>query len=141
MEDMLLFVYGTLRSCNDNDVRRDLSKNSSYVGEAYYRGKLYLVDSYPALISSDDPSDKVIGEVYRLHNSETIEKIDKYEECGELFPKPYEFIRVQDVVTMIDSRASVECFVYLYNRKVEGLTRIKSGDFCKDRMYRDGVLS
>ncbi|MEL5848648.1 MAG: gamma-glutamylcyclotransferase family protein [Candidatus Igneacidithiobacillus chanchocoensis] len=128
MKNEFLFVYGTLRKFNNNDMHKLLNCNSDYIGEAYYKGKLYRVDDYPALIPSKDPRDIVIGEVYRLKNIDVIKEIDRYEEYGEEFPTPNEFIRKKDFVTMKDKRKR-ECFIYFYNRKVDGLFQIKSGDF------------
>lgn len=79
-----LFVYGTLKRAFSNDYARFLRSNSSYIGEASVRGKLYLLDWYPGLVLSENGY-PVYGEVYQIvHNhQEVYEMLDEYEGISE----------------------------------------------------------
>ena len=61
-----LFVYGTLMRGFDHPMAQLLSRSADYLGPATCRGRLYLIKHYPGLLLSDEPSDIVFGEVYRL---------------------------------------------------------------------------
>ena len=94
MTSDLLFVYGTLMRGYSHPMARLLSANADFLGEASCRGKLYKVKHYPGLVLSDDSSEAVFGELYRLRQpNELLGEFDMYEACGEGFPEPTEYIR------------------------------------------------
>jgi gamma-glutamylcyclotransferase (GGCT)/AIG2-like uncharacterized protein YtfP len=124
-----LFVYGTLMRGFDHPMARLLSTNADFVGEAHCRGRLYLVKHYPGLVPSDDPSDIVHCEVYRLRAREAmLHEFDMYEACGEGFPQPTEYQRQMLSVTLGDGSA-LDAWTYVYNWPVTKLPRIESGKF------------
>ena len=132
----LLFVYGTLMRGFDHPMAQLLSRSADFIGEAQCQGRLYLVKHYPGLVLSDDPTDLVFGELYRLRQPvELLREFDMYEACGEGFAEPTEYIRqmlsvrlaVRLAVTLADGAA--EAWTYLYNWPVTGLPRIASGRF------------
>ena len=124
-----LFVYGTLMRGFDHPMAKLLSRSADFIGEAHCRGKLYRVKHYPGLVLSDDPSDTVFGEVYRLRQAvELLREFDMYEACGEGFPEPTEYLRQMLNVTLDDGTAS-EAWTYVYNWPVDVLPRIASGRF------------
>jgi len=133
----LLFVYGTLMRGFDHPMARLLSANADFVGEAWCRGRLYLVRHYPGLVLSDDPADIVHGEVYRLRApDELLREFDMYEACGEGFAPPTEYLRRMLPVVLADGeagdapiQASIETWTYVYNWPVDQLPRIASGRF------------
>ncbi len=129
MPSDLLFVYGTLRRFHDNATQRLLQGHSVFLGEAYAKGQLYWIDGYPGMVPSPDPSDRVVGEVYRLTSPIILREIDRYEGYGPDFPEPNEFLRTEGVVTRKDTGEPLKCFLYVYNRSVDGRVRIESGDF------------
>jgi gamma-glutamylcyclotransferase (GGCT)/AIG2-like uncharacterized protein YtfP len=107
-----------------------LAKNSSFIDNASYRGKLYLVSYYPAVVPSENPQDSVRGQVYRLHQpDDVLACLDDYEECGSGFTQPHEYVRQKQQV-LLDSGQAVSAWLYVYNRSTDGLQRIMSGDFC-----------
>ena len=132
-----LFVYGTLMRGFDHPMARLLSANADFVGEAWCRGRLYLVRHYPGLVLSDDPADIVHGEVYRLRApDELLREFDMYEACGEGFAPPTEYLRRMLPVVLADGeagdapiQASIETWTYVYNWPVDQLPRIASGRF------------
>jgi gamma-glutamylcyclotransferase (GGCT)/AIG2-like uncharacterized protein YtfP len=124
-----LFVYGTLMRGFDHPMARMLSANAGFAGEARCRGQLYLVKHYPGLVLSDDPTDTVFGELFRLRQPvEMLREFDMYEACGEGFAEPTQYIRRMLPLTLDGGDAS-EAWTYLYNWPVAHLPRIASGRF------------
>ena len=125
----LLFVYGTLMRGFDHPMANLLSKSADFIVEASCLGRLYRVKHYPGLVLSDDASDVVFGEVYRLRApDDLLREFDMYEACGEGFAEPTEYVRKTIAVTLDDGTAS-EAWTYLYNWPVARLPRIASGRF------------
>ena len=124
-----LFVYGTLMRGFDHPMAQLLSRSAEFIGEAHCRGRLYRVKHYPGLVLSNEPSDVVFGELYRLRApQELLREFDMYEACGEGFAAPTEYIRQMLTVTLDDGTAS-EAWTYIYNWPVAHLPRITSGRF------------
>ena len=125
-----IFVYGTLRKQSTSTMNHVLAQHCRYVAEGYLQGKLYEVNAYPAAIDSDNPNDKVYGEVYELTDSTLLLELDTYEECTDQFPKPHEYLRKKRLITLFDGR-SVTAWVYIFNHTVLNLIPIVSGDYFK----------
>ncbi len=128
-----LFVYGTLMRGFDHPMAKLLSRSADFIGEASCRGRLYRVKHYPGLVLSDDASDVVFGEVYRLRQPvELLREFDMYEACGEGFAEPTEYVRRMLKVTLGDgaeSEAWTDAWTYVYNWPVAHLPQIASGRF------------
>ena len=124
-----LFVYGTLMRGFDHPMARLLARSADYLGQATCRGRLYLIKHYPGLVLSDDSSEIVHGELYRLRDRDALlGELDMYEACGEGFPEPTEYLRKMLAVTHEDGTAG-EAWTYIYNWPVTGLPHIASGKF------------
>ncbi|MEY4211694.1 MAG: hypothetical protein RLZ92_2075 [Pseudomonadota bacterium] len=123
-----LFVYGTLRSDVKHPIADCLKQQANWIGPASYQGKLYQIADYPAAVASSNPSDKVYGEVYQLFNADLWSTLDDYEECSPSFPEPTEYLRTLQMVYLANGQA-LEAWLYLYNRPVNTLKVIESGDF------------
>ncbi len=129
MTDELLFVYGTLRRDTESEMYRLLARYADFVSRGTYQGRLYMIDYYPGVVPSDDPAEKVAGEVYRLRNSQIVlPKLDQYEECGAGFPRPTEYVRKRQEIELLDG-AQCRAWVYVYNHPTDKLVQIPSGDF------------
>ncbi len=129
MTEELLFVYGTLRRDTESEMYRLLARYADFVAEGTYQGRLYKVDYYPGVVPSDNPAERVKGEVYRLHNSAiALPKLDQYEECGSGFSEPTEYVRRHQEIELSDGTKS-RAWVYLYNYPIDKLEWISSGDF------------
>jgi gamma-glutamylcyclotransferase (GGCT)/AIG2-like uncharacterized protein YtfP len=127
----LLFVYGTLAR-EGGGGSNPLLGSAVYLGEASWRGELYLVDWYPGAVASDEPGAMVRGELYRLTDPAAIlETLDRYEECGPAFGADAEYVRELTVVSLGDG-SSRDAWIYRYNRPVIGLRRLVSGDFRRE---------
>ncbi len=124
-----LFVYGTLMRGFGHPMARLLAANADFLGEAKCKGRLFLVKHYPGLVLSDDASDVVVGELFRLRERDAmLREFDMYEACGEGFAEPTEYVRQMIDVTRQDGTAS-EAWTYLYNWPITDLPRIASGRF------------
>ena len=129
MASDLLFVYGTLMRGYSHPMARLLAANADFLGEANCRGRLYKVKHYPGLVLSDEASDVVFGELYRLREAEALlREFDIYEACGEGFPEPTQYVRQMLPVTLAGGSV-FDAWTYLYNWPVDHLARIESGRF------------
>ena len=124
-----LFVYGTLRHNGNNNLRQLLTSYADFIDDACYQGKLYLIDDYPGAVASNNPTDKVQGEVYFLHNPPfVLSQLDDYEECSFEFTQPTEYIREIKPVQLANGK-TIPAWIYTYNFSTENLKLIASGDF------------
>lgn len=110
---------------------------ATFVGFGSFAGHLYDVGAYPAAVCSDDPAERVHGEVYRLHApAETLARLDAYEGCDADAPAPHEYVRTILDVRLLPEDALLPAFVYLYHWPVAGLTRVLGGDYLRWRSGR-----
>jgi inhibitor of KinA len=83
MNKKILFVYGTLKRGEFNDVSR-YTPAPVFLGEGFINGSLYDLGHCPALVL-DEQGGPVWGELFELDES-LFEALDRYEdECGEFF--------------------------------------------------------
>jgi gamma-glutamylcyclotransferase (GGCT)/AIG2-like uncharacterized protein YtfP len=126
-----LFIYGTLRPASRHPAHRLLATGAERIGAGWLRGRLYEVSGYPGAVLSDDPGDRVVGEIYRLTDpAGTLPALDDYEEASEHFPPPREYRRCRAEVRLADGRF-IAAWAYLYNRSTENLRPIPGGDYCQ----------
>ena len=75
-----LFVYGTLRQGSKNKFARLLAEQSDFVGPARVQGRLYDFGRYPGARPSEDPNERITGEIYHLHApAQLLATLDEYE--------------------------------------------------------------
>ncbi len=135
--DNLIFVYGTLLLKSGLPVIDFFHKNSSFVEDATFPGKLFEIDGYPGAVFSPESLTIVHGKVYRmLDSTRVLAELDAYEETGPQFPKPNEYVRKQ-LVLQTTSGAKLNCWVYLYNWPVEDLYQISSGNYLDFRNWKE----
>jgi Uncharacterized conserved protein len=129
-----IFVYGTLRRDTHSEMAGLLASHAEFVDDAIYQGKLFKIDYYPGAVPSDDPNDKVQGEVYRFHQPDiALPLLDLYEEFGPEFPEPNEYVRRKQAV-LLKNGGTVMAWLYIYNRSTEGLELIESADFIRQSL-------
>ena len=129
MRETYLFVYGTLWRDSGSEMVRLLISHGECIGDATFQGKFYRIGSYPGVAPSDDRSDLVRGEVYRLRDPGLVlARLDQYEECVPGSPEPAEFVRKMEEVRL-GSGKTIRAWVYLYNRPTAHLEWIPGGDF------------
>jgi gamma-glutamylcyclotransferase (GGCT)/AIG2-like uncharacterized protein YtfP len=123
----LLFVYGTLL-IEDNQFARYLSANATFYCVGKIKGKFYDIGSYPGVIVTGDDDYDISGTVYQLNNvEEVLRYLDPYEGFGEGEDLPYLFMR--EALPIKTEKGTISCWIYLYNRPVDGLSQITSGDY------------
>ena len=131
-----LIVYGTLRPPFINPFAQFLRQHGRYVGEATFPGLLFSVEwfdtsTYPGAIYQPDGDTRVDGIIYDIgiHKRAVFAYLDDYEGVGEAFDRPNEYVRVVIPVRYRD--AIIACWVYLYNRPIDGKPLIASGDYVR----------
>jgi gamma-glutamylcyclotransferase (GGCT)/AIG2-like uncharacterized protein YtfP len=128
-----LFVYGTLRAAVSHPLANLLAENGRHLGEATCPGALYDVGRYPALVPAEEEADRVHGEAWLLDPTRAdmvLTTLDHYEGCPDGAEEPALYVRKVLPVTLAGGEV-VEAWVWVYNRTVEGLRRIVSGDWLK----------
>lgn len=123
-----LFVYGLLRKDAPSQMSKLLARKAEYVSPATFQGKMYLVETYPGTVPSENPADCVKGEVHKIKNASLLETLDEFEGIDEEFPTPYEYRR-EIVEVELEDQSKVSAWMYVYNWEVDESTRIDSGDF------------
>ncbi len=126
-----VFVYGTLRAGERNDIAR-FKPSARFVGNASVRGRLYDCRRYPGAIL--DPAAKPIyGELYEVES--TVEaQLDDLE--IHFPPNPDEFFKRE--VNAVLQGSPTPCFVYEYNPVyLPGKALIASGDWVSWRTSRE----
>jgi pyruvate carboxylase len=127
-KEEFLFVYGTLRKGYGNELHKLIARNSELIGIANYQGKMYNIGEYPGIVPSNDTADQVKGELYKLTNPLRLVKIlDEYEEFYPENEADSIFLR-KSIQVEVDGK-TIDANAYLYNRSVDGLSVITTGDF------------
>jgi gamma-glutamylcyclotransferase (GGCT)/AIG2-like uncharacterized protein YtfP len=117
-----VFVYGTLRKGERNDINR-LSPAPDFVGIGAVKGVLHLMSWYPGLLLGGHSD--VVGEVYAI--TPELERL--LDEIEEISPDPESEYFKRDLAVTVGSR-SIECLVYEINPgRVAGRALIGSGDW------------
>lgn len=122
----LVFVYGTLRRGEVNDINR-LQPAPRFLGNACIRGALYDLGPYPGVVLGEEGW--VRGEVYAI-TAELEQQLDMIEEVA---PVPSGEYARREVAVQLDGRA-LTCLVYeIHRERVPGRPRIASGDWLHRR--------
>ena len=101
-----LFVYGTLRSDQDNSWSRFLKAEASLIGRGTVAAALQQVGRYTGMVADLDSGANVCGEVHQIREPERVFKVlDEYEGS--------DYERAVTRVTMEDGR-TIESWAYFY---------------------------
>jgi gamma-glutamylcyclotransferase (GGCT)/AIG2-like uncharacterized protein YtfP len=124
-----LFVYGTLRSDFRHKAHGYVARYFSLKGKASVQGKLYDAIEYPAGVPATG-NNQVTGELYEIKNAEEFDQamrvLDEYEGSYDAPGEPALFRR--ELVSVQYKDDEVKAWIYWYNRPVEGMKWIASGD-------------
>lgn len=121
-QDRYVFVYGTLRRGEVNDINR-LRPAPAFLGLARIRGTLYDLGPYPGVILGG--AGWVQGEVYAI-SPELEQQLDLIEEVA---PVPSGEYARRHLEVDVAGRA-LSCLVYeIASARVRGCPRIASGDW------------
>ena len=133
-----LFVYGTLRKGFAPGSVLIPQNHVTFIGKGFLQGRLFEVDDYPGAILSENPADRVRGEVYSLHEPQAVlARLDDYEGCGANHPEPHEYKREKHTVSL-EEGGPVMAWVYLFTGPTDSLRRIVSGDYMKFVQGKEG---
>ncbi len=102
-----------------------------YVSDAFIGARMYDLGAYPGVIESDKPAEKVLGEVYRISDSEQLlPELDRYEGCSSENIEPHEYYRKKILIRCLNGD-EVTAWIYLYNHSVRASKLIVSGDYIR----------
>jgi gamma-glutamylcyclotransferase (GGCT)/AIG2-like uncharacterized protein YtfP len=121
-----VFVYGTLRRGDDNDITR-LEPAPNWVGNAVIHGTMHHLGAYPGVVLGG--VGQVLGEVYAI--TPTLEQ--RLDEIEELYPQQSDEYVKRRILVEVDDTV-LTCLVYEINpRYIAGARTIPSGDWVRDR--------
>lgn len=105
---------------------------SVFVAEGWFQGRMYHISDYPGVIASEDASDRIYGELYKLSDAEVMLKLlDDYEECAAHHAQPAEYTRIATVIKGVSGRVYEPVWIYLYQWSIEDKAQIQKGDFMR----------
>jgi gamma-glutamylcyclotransferase (GGCT)/AIG2-like uncharacterized protein YtfP len=121
-----VFVYGTLRAGDDNDITR-LQPAPTFIGKAQIAGTLYHLGRYPGVVLGG--AGAVHGEVYQI-SAELERKLDEIE---SLYPQQKDEYFKRELVVNVQGQA-VPCVVYEINPiYTVGKPVLAGGDWVRER--------
>ena len=124
-----VFVYGTLRRGDDNDITR-LKPEPVFVGSAAIAGTLYDLGAYPCIQRGGEGL--VHGEVYAI----ALELEEQLDEIEELYPQQRDEYFKRIVPVAVQER-TFACIVYEINPKyVVGRAILPGGDWARERSLK-----
>ena len=124
-----VFVYGTLRRGDDNDITR-LKPEPLFVGSAAIAGTLYDLGAYPGIRLGGEGL--VHGEVYAI----ALELEEQLDEIEELYPQQRDEYFKRIVPVAVQER-TFACIVYEINPKyVVGRAILPGGDWARERSLK-----
>lgn len=123
-----VFVYGTLRRGDDNDITR-LSPAPFFVGTSKVAGVMYHLGAYPGVVLTDAQEDNIVGEVYAI--TPELEKV--LDEIEMIYPQQRDEYSKRMVVVRVGAR-QLSCLFYEINPSyTTGKPVIASGDWVSGR--------
>jgi gamma-glutamylcyclotransferase (GGCT)/AIG2-like uncharacterized protein YtfP len=125
-----IFVYGTLMRKFTGYKPIDLEQHGKYVCEGFVHGRLYEIDNYPGLILSENPIEKVYGEIYQLIDfNSAIKILDEYEDYFPENPQSSLYVRQIENIVVDTKDVLKKAWVYIYKDAVEEERRIATGNY------------
>lgn len=127
-----LFVYGTLmKKYNQNPLFDVLEANTTFIGEAFTYGKLYLVDYFPGLMPNlKGENHKTFGELVSFKkDSDLLKHLDDYEDynANDLCKSLY--VRKIAEIVHLETGLVYHANVYFYNQNVDKINFLINGRF------------
>ncbi len=119
----LLFVYGLLRKGINHPMSMSLSKQAIHIGSGSVKGKVFLIDDYPGMVVGRNYSTHVTGDIYGFNDPDLWKDLDQFEEVN--VSDEYQ----RQVIEVEFSGQILNCWTYVYQRSIDGLEEIPSGDF------------
>ncbi|WP_118179156.1 gamma-glutamylcyclotransferase family protein [Paraburkholderia phosphatilytica] len=128
-----VFVYGTLRAGEINDIREAAARHDieepTLIGSTAVRGRLFDFGAYPGLVVDDETGIEVRGDVYEIDDA----LVAVLDEIEEIYPGVEGLFRAHEVTVDVDGDA-VTCRFYPVGKDaVRGLPEIGGGDWVAHR--------
>jgi gamma-glutamylcyclotransferase (GGCT)/AIG2-like uncharacterized protein YtfP len=122
-----VFVYGTLRRGDDNDINR-FEPAPRFVGTGSVAGTMYHLGRYPGVVLGG--GGRVLGEVYAI-DAELERKLDELE---EVYPQQTDEYFKRQIDVEVDGRV-IDCVVYEINPRyvAKDARVIERGDWVQGR--------
>jgi gamma-glutamylcyclotransferase (GGCT)/AIG2-like uncharacterized protein YtfP len=128
-----LFAYGTLQVGLAPRAMAPTVAKLRPVGEGSVQGLLYDCGDYPGVVLNSPTERKVFGTVFELPSGQDVWRVlDDYEGFNPASPEASLFIRVLQAV-QLKAGGTLECWVYVYNRSVDGARLVDSGVYRRRR--------
>jgi gamma-glutamylcyclotransferase (GGCT)/AIG2-like uncharacterized protein YtfP len=132
---MNVFVYGTLRAGEINDISVVASKHDisapALIGTATLVGRLYDFGAYPGLVI-DSNGVPVVDEVYEVGDA----LVPVLDEIERVYPGVEGLFCAREAMIVVGG-TTLPCRLYPVSKKVvTGLTEIRSGDWVAYRRTR-----
>lgn len=129
----LIFVYGTLRSGERADLRKQAHNfGVSFIGLDKINGELFHLGSFPGVKATCGGFDRsrpiVVGELFKIKNPSIIALLDAYEGYDAEKPWAGLYNRIQT-----GTEKGRTAWVYTYNGLCIPEQKIESGDWCRNR--------
>lgn len=132
-----LFLYGSLLTGGGRRLlKQRLNRLIRSAVPAAIQARLYDLGAYPGAVAPKSPRDQVYGLVVTLDDPRLLRRIDRYEDYFPDRPAASEFIRSAVKARLLTSGKEIDCWVYLYNRRVIGKPPIPSGDYLHHQTLR-----
>jgi gamma-glutamylcyclotransferase (GGCT)/AIG2-like uncharacterized protein YtfP len=132
-----IFVYGTLRAGEANDIRLAAERNEiaapRLVGMSALPGRLYDFGTYPGLVI-DETGIPVIGEVYEIHDA----LVPIVDEIERIYPGDNKLFPANEVALEIGGESLMCRFYPVEPFSVQGKAEIPGGDWIAYRSARSG---
>jgi gamma-glutamylcyclotransferase (GGCT)/AIG2-like uncharacterized protein YtfP len=134
-----VFVYGTLRAGEVNDINRAAERNGiaepQRIGAAFVKGRLFDFGTYPGLVI-DEEGAPVRGDVYLIDDA-LVPVLDEIENVYPGVEGLFRSHRLHIDVELQDGRTHIDCLIYpVTAAAVQGLPRIHGGDWVAHRAAR-----
>jgi gamma-glutamylcyclotransferase (GGCT)/AIG2-like uncharacterized protein YtfP len=131
-----VFVYGTLRAGEINDIGRAAARHGiaqpRFVGAAAVRGSLYDFGSYPGLVL-DASGAPVCGDVYQIDDA----LVPVLDEIEDIYPGVDGLFRACQVAVAVHGRMLPCRFYPVAPEAVASRPRIASGDWVEYRLEQE----
>jgi gamma-glutamylcyclotransferase (GGCT)/AIG2-like uncharacterized protein YtfP len=130
-----VFVYGTLRAGEVNDINVAAARNAiarpRLLGRAAVAGRLFDFGPYPGLVS-DASATRVFGDVYEIDDA----LVPALDEIEEVYPGVPGLFMAEQVEVEVKGRKIACLFYPIAPERASGRTEIHGGDWVTHRLTR-----
>ncbi len=131
----VLFVYGLLRSDMSAGLQSFVPGKARLLGRATVGGRLYDLEDFPGLVL-DGSGSRVLGEVWEVTDVLAWPVLDEFEDVRLEGTGLY---RREAIEAVLEDGRQVLAQAYLYNRAVDGLILVASGDWARRQTNQVGT--